>query len=147
MPLRADAPTDVASPIDIGAGKFALTASQTKKLLAMDRYEACARLRLKSAIQAYSISAIPLGAEPAPTGRPRRGRDRHSGGKWHAPDASFLRAPNLRQTKVQIHGGQPALRWNTRSRASLRCANPLDLRGRGRNPGSRDRAALLDGRN
>ena len=32
--LRADAQTDVASPIDIGAGKFALTASQTKKLLA-----------------------------------------------------------------------------------------------------------------
>ena len=47
--LRAD----VASPIDIGAGKFALTGSQTKKLLAMERYEACARLRLKSAIQAF----------------------------------------------------------------------------------------------
>jgi hypothetical protein len=51
--LRADAQTDVASPIEIGAGKFALTASQTKKLLAMDRYEGCARLRLKSAIQAF----------------------------------------------------------------------------------------------
>jgi hypothetical protein len=51
--LRADAPTDVASAIDIGAGKFALTVSQTKKLLAMDRYEACARRRLKSAIQAF----------------------------------------------------------------------------------------------
>jgi hypothetical protein len=51
--LRADAQTDVASPLDIGAGKFALTASQTKKLLAMDRYEGGARLRLKSAIQAF----------------------------------------------------------------------------------------------
>jgi hypothetical protein len=51
--LRADGQTDVASPIDIGAGKFALTASQTKKLLAMDRYEGCARLRLKFAIQAF----------------------------------------------------------------------------------------------
>jgi hypothetical protein len=51
--LRADAQTDVASPIDIGAGKFVLTASQTKKLVAMDRYEACARVRLKSAIQAF----------------------------------------------------------------------------------------------
>jgi hypothetical protein len=51
--LRVDAQTDVASPIDIGAGKFALTASQTKKLFAMDRYEGCARLRLKSAIQAF----------------------------------------------------------------------------------------------
>jgi hypothetical protein len=51
--LRADAQTDVASPIDIGAGKFALTASQTRKLLAMDRYEGCARLRLKSAIEAF----------------------------------------------------------------------------------------------
>ena len=51
--LRADAPTAVSSPIDIGAGKFALTASQTRKILAMDRYEACARLRLKSAIHAF----------------------------------------------------------------------------------------------
>jgi hypothetical protein len=51
--LRADGQTDVASPIDIGAGKFALTASQTKKLLAMDRYEGCGRLRLKSAIEAF----------------------------------------------------------------------------------------------
>ena len=51
--LRAGTQTDVADPIDIGAGKFALTASQTKKLLAMERYEACARLRLKSAIQAF----------------------------------------------------------------------------------------------
>jgi hypothetical protein len=51
--LRADAQPDVASPIDIGAGKFALAASQTKKLLAMDRYEGSARLRLKSAIQAF----------------------------------------------------------------------------------------------
>ena len=51
--LRADAQTDVVSPIDIGAGKFALTASQTRKILAMDRYEACARLRLKSAIHAF----------------------------------------------------------------------------------------------
>ena len=51
--LRADAQTDVASPIDRGAGKFALTASQTKKLFAMDRYEGSARLRLKSAIQAF----------------------------------------------------------------------------------------------
>jgi hypothetical protein len=51
--LRADAQTDVASPIDIGAGKFALAALQTKKLLAMDRYEGSARLRLKSAIQAF----------------------------------------------------------------------------------------------
>jgi hypothetical protein len=51
--LRADGQTDVASPIDIGAGKFALTASQTKKLLAMDRYEGSARLRLKSAIEAF----------------------------------------------------------------------------------------------
>jgi hypothetical protein len=51
--LRADAQTDVASPIDIGAVKFALTASQTRKLLAMDRYEGCARLRLKSAIEAF----------------------------------------------------------------------------------------------
>jgi hypothetical protein len=52
--LRADAQTVVASPIDIGAGKFALTTSQTKKLLAMDRYEGSARLRLKSAIQALN---------------------------------------------------------------------------------------------
>ena len=51
--LRADAQTDVASPRDIGAGKFALTASRTRKLLAMDRYEGCARLRLKSAIEAF----------------------------------------------------------------------------------------------
>jgi hypothetical protein len=51
--LSSDAQTDVASPIDIGAGKFALTASQTRKILAMDRYEACARLRLKSAIHAF----------------------------------------------------------------------------------------------
>jgi hypothetical protein len=49
--LRAQ--TDIASPTDIGAVKFALTASQTKKLLALDRYEGCARLRLKSAIQAF----------------------------------------------------------------------------------------------
>jgi hypothetical protein len=45
--LRADARAD------IRPGKFALTASQTKKLLAMDRYEGGARLRLKSAIQAF----------------------------------------------------------------------------------------------
>jgi hypothetical protein len=51
--LRADSQMDVATPIDLGAGKFALTASQTKKLLAMDRYEGSARLRLKSAIQAF----------------------------------------------------------------------------------------------
>ena len=51
--LRADAQTGVASPLDIGAGKFALTASQTKKLFAMDRYEGGARLRLKSAIRAF----------------------------------------------------------------------------------------------
>ena len=51
--LRADVKTDVARPTDIGASKFALTASQTKKLLAMDRYEGCARLRLKSAIEAF----------------------------------------------------------------------------------------------
>ena len=57
--LRADAQTDVASPIDIGAGKFSLTASQTKKLLAMDRYEGCARLRLKSAIQAFDEARNP----------------------------------------------------------------------------------------
>jgi hypothetical protein len=50
---RADAQTDIASPIDIGVGKFALTVSQAKKLLAMDRYEGSARLRLKSAIQAF----------------------------------------------------------------------------------------------
>jgi hypothetical protein len=50
--LGAESQTDVAA-VDIGAGKFALTASQTKKLLAMDRYEGCARLRLKSAIQAF----------------------------------------------------------------------------------------------
>jgi hypothetical protein len=53
--LRADAQTDVASPIDIGAGKFALTASQTKKLLAMDRYEGCAQ----SAIQAFDEARNP----------------------------------------------------------------------------------------
>jgi hypothetical protein len=46
--LRTDAQTDVAS-----SGKLALTASQMKKLLAMDRYEACARLRLKSAIEVF----------------------------------------------------------------------------------------------
>jgi hypothetical protein len=51
--LRADTQMDVASTIDIGAGKFTLTASQAKKLLAMDRYEGSARLRLKSAIQAF----------------------------------------------------------------------------------------------
>jgi hypothetical protein len=45
--LRAD------SQADIRPGKFALTASQTKKLLAMDRYEGGARSRLKSAIQAF----------------------------------------------------------------------------------------------
>jgi hypothetical protein len=50
--LRAHEQTDVASPID-RAGEFALTASQTKTLFAMDRYEGCARLRLKSAIQAF----------------------------------------------------------------------------------------------
>ena len=46
--LRADAQTGVAS-----SGKLALTASQMKKLFAMDRYEGGARLRLKSAIQAF----------------------------------------------------------------------------------------------
>jgi hypothetical protein len=51
--LRPDAQTNIASSIDIGAGAFALTGSQTKKLLAMDRYEGCARLRLKSAIEAF----------------------------------------------------------------------------------------------
>jgi hypothetical protein len=51
--LRAHEQTDVAISIDTRAGKFALTASQTKRLLAMDRYEASARLPLKSAIQAF----------------------------------------------------------------------------------------------
>jgi hypothetical protein len=41
------------SSIDIGAGKSALTGSQTKTLFAMDRYERCARLRLNSAIEAF----------------------------------------------------------------------------------------------
>jgi hypothetical protein len=37
----------------MGAGKFPLVASQIKKLLAMDRYEGSARVRLKSAVQAF----------------------------------------------------------------------------------------------
>jgi hypothetical protein len=58
--LRADAQTDVASPIAIEAGKFVLTASQAKKLLAMDRYEGRARLRLKFAIQVFAETTIRL---------------------------------------------------------------------------------------
>jgi hypothetical protein len=50
---RATFTTAADAQTGIGAGKFALAASQTKKLLAMDRYEGCARLRLKSAIEAF----------------------------------------------------------------------------------------------